>query len=142
MSLLYSEQELQSFIDKLPPLAGEEAWFTSLSTRNKYLNAVAMKECVSHIDVVEISQDVIDLVLPHYSALYPGKIECHCASIFDWKPAKGVVYDMAWFDIWNDLCTDNLKAMEQLHRKFARKAKWKGSWGKSHLQWHLKRFGW
>lgn len=39
MSLLYSEQELQSFIDKLPPLAGEEAWFTSLSTRNKYLNA-------------------------------------------------------------------------------------------------------
>lgn len=106
------------------------------------LNAVAMKECVSHIDVVEISQDVIDLVLPHYSALYPGKIECYCASIFDWKPAKGVMYNMAWFDIWNDLCTDNLKAMEQLHRKFARKAKWKGSWGKSHLQWHLKRFGW
>ncbi len=42
---------------------------------------------------------------------------------------------MAWFDIWDDLCTDNLEQMKILHRKFARKAAWKGSWGKEFLQY-------
>ena len=103
------------------------------------LNAMAKKEEVTRIDVVELEQDVIDLVSRHYEKLYPGKIFFYNCSIFDFAPEKGVKYDCAWFDIWDDLCTDNLKEMEILHRKFSRKAKWKGSWGKELLKLQKKR---
>lgn len=103
------------------------------------LNAVALKESVIHIDVIEISQEVIDLVSSHYANLYPGKITFHCASIFDWKPPKGTVYDMAWFDIWDTLCVDNLEEMAKLHRKYGKCATWKGSWGKELLQYERRR---
>ena len=99
------------------------------------LNAIALKPEVTHIDVVELSQDVIDLVAPYYENLYPGKITFHCASIFDWIPPKDKKYNMAWFDIWDNLCTDNLKEMATLHRKYGKKAVWKGSWGKDYLQY-------
>jgi len=98
------------------------------------LNAIASHPEVTHIDVVEISQDVIDLVAGHYNKLYPDKITFYCSSIWDWKPEKDVHYGMAWFDIWDNLCTDNLEEMSKLHRKFAKKATWKGSWGRSFLQ--------
>lgn len=103
------------------------------------LNAMAMKEEVTHIDVVELEQDVIDMVAPYYEQLYPNKITFHCASIFDWKPNKDKRYDCAWFDIWDDLCTDNLEQMATLHRKFGKKATWKGSWGKEYLQYQKQR---
>ena len=98
------------------------------------LNAIALKPEVFHIDVVEISQEVLDLVSPHYNELYPGKITFHKASIFDWKPEKDIKYDVAWFDIWDTLDTDNLVEMATLHRRFGRKADWKGSWGKEFLK--------
>lgn len=105
------------------------------------LNAIAMKQEVTYIDVVEISQEVIDLVGEYYSNLYPNKIQYHCASIFDWIPPKEK-YNMAWFDIWNALCTDNLEEMKTLHRKYAKRAVWKNSWGKEYLQYRKRRHGW
>lgn len=38
MSLIYSQQELEKFINILPQLEKDELWFVSLSCRNKYLN--------------------------------------------------------------------------------------------------------
>jgi len=98
------------------------------------LNAIAKKENVNQIDVVEISQDVIDLVAPHYKSIYGDKINFICSSIFDYVPEKGKYYQMAWFDIWDYLCTDNLEEMSILHKKFSKKAKWKGSWGREYLK--------
>ena len=97
------------------------------------LNAVCLKEEVEHVDVVEISQEVIDLVSEYYDNKYPDKITFHCADILQWQPPKNIKYDMAWFDIWDNLCTDNLDEMATLHRRFGRKAEWKGSWGKEIL---------
>ena len=37
MSLLYSKEELQKFINYLPQLEKDELWFCSMSARNKYL---------------------------------------------------------------------------------------------------------
>ena len=37
MSLLYSKEELERFINYLPQLDKDELWFASLSARNKYL---------------------------------------------------------------------------------------------------------
>ena len=103
------------------------------------LNAIAQKEEVKHIDVIELSKEVLSLVSPFYDSLYPSKITFHCASIFEWKPVKGTVYDMAWFDIWDTLCEDNLEEMATLHRKFGKCAKWKGSCGKEYLQYQRRR---
>ena len=98
------------------------------------LNAIALKEEVNHIDVIELSQDVIDLVAPYYEQLYPNKITFHCASIFDWKWDRDAYYDIAWFDIWDDLDYEvNLPQMAKLHRRFGKRAAWKGSWGKEIL---------
>lgn len=105
------------------------------------LQAICKKKEVKSVDVVEISQDVIDLVSPHYSAMFPGKINFICSSIFDFKMNKGESYDWAWFDIWDDICSNNLKEMELLARRFGRKIKWKGYWAKE-LCKRRDRFSW
>jgi len=95
------------------------------------LNEVAKKENVTHITVIEKNQDVIDLVWQHYKDKYGDKIEIFHANIFDWKPLKDAYYDFAWYDIWNDICSDNLKEMTKLHRRFGRKVKNQDSWAKA-----------
>jgi len=50
------------------------------------------------------------------------------ADIFEWKPTRGKKWDCAWFDIWGNICGDNVEEMNQLKRKFAHRAKWKGYW--------------
>lgn len=98
------------------------------------LNAVARKPDVTGVTIVELSQDVIDLVAPHYLALYPGRINVVCADILTWKPPRNTHYQMAWFDIWDDLCTDNLREMAKLHRRFCRICDWYGSWAHGFLK--------
>ena len=97
------------------------------------LNAIAMKPEVEHITVVELSKDVLSLLQLHYDRKYPGKITFVNADIFAWVPPKDERWDFAWFDIWDDLNTDNLVQMATLHRKFARKAVTKDSWGRKLL---------
>lgn len=87
-----------------------------------------------HITVIEKDQDVLKLVQPHYEKKFPNQITFIQANIWDWKPPKNQKWDYAWFDIWDNLCMDNLEEMAKLHRKFARKVTWKGSWGKKYLQ--------
>jgi len=105
------------------------------------LNAMAIKKEVERIDVVELSQDVIDLVSGHYEKKFPGKINFINDSIFDYKPKKNSKdkYNVVWFDIWDNLCTDNLQEMGKLHRIYGQRANWKGSWGKEFLMDRLAR---
>lgn len=98
------------------------------------LQGCAVKDEVKSVTVIELSPDVIKLVEAHYKAKPFGhKVTIINADIFDWKPAKGVKFDCAWFDIWDNLCTDNLDEMAKLNRKFARICPEKGSWGRELL---------
>jgi hypothetical protein len=103
------------------------------------LNAIAKKPETSSVTVIEKSEDVLNLVKSHYENKYPGKIEFIHSDIFDYKPKSTDKWDFAWFDIWDDLCEDNLEEMATLHRKYARKATWKASWGKELLQYERRR---
>lgn len=103
------------------------------------LQAIASKPEVTHVTVIEQSEDVIALVWPHYLAMFGDKVELVHGSIFDYKPPKGESFDAAWYDIWDDLCTDNLKQMATLHRKFARSTGWQDSWGKEILKYRRER---
>lgn len=110
------------------------------------MGAVAMKPDVTSVTVIEKSEDVIKLVADHYLAKpYGHKLDIVCADIFQWKPDRGTTYDWGWMDVWDNLCTDNLKEMTQLARKYSRSVKNKGYWGKGLLQYRKtqeRRMGW
>lgn len=104
--------------------------------------AAANKDDVLSVTVIEASEDVIKLVASQIS--HP-KITVIHADAYEWTPPKGMVYDAVWHDVWDDLCTDNLEEMSKLHRKYGRRSKWQGSWGREHLQSkrrYEKRNGW
>jgi len=96
------------------------------------------REDVKSILVIEKSQDVIDAVLPH---IRHPKLEVVCADIFDWKPPKGKKWDTIYFDIWPDICYDNLKEVTKLKRKFARRLRrdnpraWMAAWQEDYLRY-------
>lgn len=95
------------------------------------LKNILLKKEVTDVTVVEISQDLIDLVGSHYE---DERVSIVCSDAFAYKPPKGKRYGMVWHDIWDDICSDNLKDMERLHRKYGRKCDWQGSWAKFECQ--------
>lgn len=97
------------------------------------IQAIGNKEDVKSITVIEKSKDVIDLVGDYYLKMFPNKLKIVNADIFEWKTSD--YFDCAWYDIWNDLCTDNVEEMKKLHRKFGRRTGWQGSWGRDFLEY-------
>ena len=102
------------------------------------LGAILKKKEVHHVDVVELSEDVIRLVAPSFTC---KRVTIHQGDIFT-VPLNGFKkWDVAWFDIWPNICGDNLPEMHKLHRRFARRAAWKGSWCRWECErercWHL-----
>ncbi|MBT6047045.1 MAG: hypothetical protein HOG49_09505 [Candidatus Scalindua sp.] len=83
---------------------------------------------VEHVTVIEISQEIIDLVGDHFKDKYKDRLTIINADILEWKAPKDAYYDYCWFDIWDNICTDNLKDMTKLKRKYAKKAERKGFW--------------
>ncbi len=110
------------------------------------LQAVAKKPEVEHVTVIEQSEDVIKLVYDHYRTRFGRKVEVVHADVLAWKPPRTARWDSAWFDIWDNLCTDNLSEMAILHRRYARRvASYYGSWGHGLLKARRdqeRRMGW
>jgi len=102
------------------------------------INAIIEKQSVKEIVVIEKYQDVIDLVLPKIN--HP-KLKVICADIFDYKLEEGDKYDCIYFDIWANICTDNLNEMKTLHKNFKKHLNtdkndfcWMDSWLKNFLE--------
>ena len=95
------------------------------------LKNILLKDDVTDVTVVEISQDLIDMVSPHYN---DQRVTFICSDAFDYKPPKGKRYHMVWHDIWDYICADNLSEMTKLHRKYGSRADWQGSWCKAECQ--------
>ena len=89
------------------------------------LKNILLKTTVERVTVVEVSPEVVELVGPHYK---DERVEIVCVDAFDFKPPKGVRYQMVWHDIWDNICADNLPEMHRLHRKYGKRADWQGSW--------------
>lgn len=93
---------------------------------------------VTSITIYEKYQDVIDLVGPKYSNL-PIKIIRQ--DILTYIPSKDEKYDTIYFDIWPEICPDNLEEIRILHNrwKFHKKSGgWMNSWMKEFLQYRRK----
>lgn len=102
---------------------------------------------VEHIDVVEISGDLIDLVGHYYES---ERVTIHQGDAFDFKWPRGTRWNCAWHDVWDTLDVDNLSNEEYaepgtyaaLHRRYGRRVDWQGSWGWDFLQAQRSRSGW
>jgi len=91
------------------------------------LTAVLKKPDVTFVRVIEKNADVIALVAPSF---HDPRLEIIHADALEYKPARGEKYDAVWHDIWNDICSDNLEEMNLLHRRYARRSGWQGSWSR------------
>ena len=81
--------------------------------------AIQDKPEVKSITVIEKNQEVIDLVASQLN--FNEKVNIICADVFEWKPERGVKYDMSYMDIWNWINEDIYKEeMHPLKRKYAR----------------------
>jgi hypothetical protein len=100
---------------------------------------------VKSVLVLEKYQDVIDLVeAPVRKAVSEDatKLTVLCADVFMWDPPKGQVFDMIYFDIWPEICTDQLPAITKLKRKFCRRLRpdgWMKAWQEDHLRFVWRR---
>ena len=100
------------------------------------VEACLRKPEVTKVTVLEIDKDVIKMTGNYLHKQWKDKnrleiIECDA---LQWKPPKDAKYGMAWFDIWPEIDQDNWDDMKLLHRRYARKADWKGSWGRYEIQ--------
>lgn len=93
---------------------------------------------VRSVTVLESSADVIALIAPSF-ANQPKLIVVH-ADTFTWKPTRGQLWDVIYFDIWPTVSEDNLSEMATLARRFARRLNrvnsraWMGAWRKEELR--------
>lgn len=86
------------------------------------LNAVLNKPQVESVTVIEIDADVIGMIAPAFKPeVDAGRVKIIQADAFDYKPARGEKYAVAWHDIWDDISASNLQQMTRLKRKWARR---------------------
>lgn len=98
------------------------------------VSALLANPMVTHIDVVEIDPDVIDLTAPYYADEPRVTIHRGDAATIEW-PADAR-WDYAWHDIWSNISDLNLDeetaehgiAYDTLFRKYDHRAMAQGAW--------------
>lgn len=93
------------------------------------LTAMLRLPNVEHIDVVEMSEEVIELVGPVFKdAVDEGRVTIHRDDCLTRKWEPGTRWSVVWHDIWDYISADNLPQMTTLHRRFGGRCDWQGSW--------------
>lgn len=147
MSDTEMEQRTNSGFLRAASKAGGDILIGGLGLGMILVPLVRMKN-VRSVMVVEKSQGVIDLVAsPILTYLKTDKLSIVRGNVFEWRPPPGQKHwDVIYFDIWADVCVDNLDEITKLKRKFARclnrdnSAAWMGAWEEIRLR-YLKRRG-
>ena len=89
--------------------------------------AIQSKKEVKKILVCEKEKGIIDLIEKRLP--FNKKVTVLHEDIFDLTPGTG--YDTIYFDIWNNICSDNYEDMKVLHRRWRNKLNkdgWMNSW--------------
>lgn len=86
------------------------------------------KECITHIDIVELNEDVIKLIAPYFED-YGDRVTIHHGDAYSITWPTGTTWDVAWHDIWPDIGPYNLPEMTKLMNRYSRKVRWQACWG-------------
>lgn len=93
---------------------------------------------VTKVTVIEKYEHVVNLVAPTIMEQPGGeKLTVIHADVFYWKPPRGSRWDTIYFDIWPDICEDDLDQQDELHnyfKKYRASGGWMGSWQRQYLQ--------
>jgi hypothetical protein len=81
------------------------------------LQGILPKPEVTAVSVIECNHDVIALIEP---SVRHHKLTVIHDDIFAWKPVRGERFNCIYFDIWPNICLDNLRDIATLHRRFGR----------------------
>jgi len=87
---------------------------------------------VKSVIVIEKYKEIIEMVKPFLPL--NEKVKIIEADIFEWLPEKNNKFDTIYFDIWNNVCSDNLEDMKILKKRFRKflnkenSEKWMGCW--------------
>lgn len=92
------------------------------------IQACLGKQEVEKVTVLEIAEEVIQLVGPHYKERYGNRLEIIHTDAREFQPATGDHWETAWHDIWEDICGDNWKEMQRLKDHYALFCSWQGCW--------------
>ena len=99
--------------------------------------ALACRDTVTSIDVVEYDPRIISLIEPRLRgqlAELADHINIIADDVFTWKPDKDLRWDCAWWDIWSTAEEENLAEMTTLHRRFGHKVGFQDSWKRKTLR--------
>jgi len=105
------------------------------------VTGLLLEEAVERVTVIELSPDVITLVAPYMRDRFGDRLEIIEADAFAWRAPRGSRWTVAWHDVWDTICADNLEEMAKLHRKYGRRADWQGSWCKAECLRARERWG-
>lgn len=86
----------------------------------------ALLHGASHVDVVEIDEDIIKMVGPKFADDPRVTIHHDDAMTIAW--GKNVKWSLAWHDIWPYISAKNIPEMDALHKKYRRRVNWQASW--------------
>lgn len=99
---------------------------------------------VRRVTVLESNRHVIalveDAVRAYVGCLLECKLQVILADVFVWKPWPGAKWDTLYFDVWKDICTDNLPEITKLKRRYAKRLNrdnpnaWMGAWVEERLR--------
>ncbi len=92
------------------------------------LKEILKSEAVESVTVVEESQDVISLVATTY--LKDSRVSIIEADAFEYEPPADKKYSAVWHDIWDSICSENLREMSKLCRKYRKLTDWQGCWAR------------
>jgi hypothetical protein len=94
------------------------------------LSAILRKPEVTAVTVVEKSADVIKLVAPHIA---DERLVIINADALEWRPAKGIRYNVVWHDIWDEvLNSDHKPEVSKLRRAYGRLADFQWCWSQEY----------
>lgn len=97
------------------------------------LMGIQNKPEVTSVIVIEKEQEIIDLVAKQLPL--NSKVTIIHADIFEYQTKQK--FDCIYFDIWDNVCSDNWTEMKKLHAKFKSRKKpdaWISSWKKEETQ--------
>jgi hypothetical protein len=85
------------------------------------VDAVLRKPEVSFVTVIEKHKRIVHLVGGHLTDLHGTEtLEIIRDDAFIWKPPRGVRWDYAWHDIWDEITPENLVGMAILRSRYRR----------------------